>query len=93
MTERQVQSNFLDRLKKSGIYYVKIISASTAGHPDCIVCKDSRFEAYEFKSDTGRLSPLQAYMHDKIRANGGQITVVTPLNWQSVANQLLTRAN
>jgi Holliday junction resolvase len=83
-TERAIQDRFVKALKDAGIYHIKIISASTSGHPDCIACIKGKFVSFEFKSDTGRVSPLQKYRHDQIRQSGGIVFVVNSKNIQTV---------
>lgn len=83
-TERAIQDRFVKALKDAGIYYVKIISASTSGHPDCIASVKGKFVSFEFKSDTGRVSPLQKYRHDQIRQSGGIVFVVNSKNIETV---------
>lgn len=56
MKESALQTKILKRL--SNCYHVKIVVASTAGHPDIIACVNSKFVAIECKSDSGEQSEL-----------------------------------
>jgi hypothetical protein len=69
MKEQILQTKILQKLKNT--YHVKIIMASTSGHPDIIICKDSKFIAIEVKSDKGVQSELQKYRERQIRDSGG----------------------
>ena len=80
MTERYVQTQVLKALKERNFYHVKIVSASTSGHPDCIACIGGVFVAIEFKSDCGKLSSLQIYRLSEIKKNEGMIFVVSLKN-------------
>ena len=83
MTERYVQTQILKALKDKGFYHVKIISASTSGHPDCLACICGVFVAFEFKSDCGKLSQLQSYRLQEIDKSNGIYIVVSPNNLKS----------
>lgn len=69
MKESKLQTAILKKLKP--YYHIKIISASTAGHPDIVMCKEGRAIFIECKSDTGKLSALQEYQRDEIIKSGG----------------------
>lgn len=48
-----------------------------AGLPDIIACVDGRFYGLETKlPDGGNASPIQQFIHRKIRDSGGQVAVV-----------------
>ena len=48
----------------------------TAGIPDIIACVEGRFFAFEVKTESGKVTPLQAATIQKILAAGGMAAVV-----------------
>jgi Holliday junction resolvase len=76
MLESKIQAAFIKKLKASGAYYVKIISASTSGHPDILALANGRLHAYEIKSKSGTMSEMQKYRRGQILACGGDYTII-----------------
>lgn len=74
--EQLLQSRCHRILKERGIYYQKTIVATRAGVPDTVACVGGLFIAFEFKSPTGRQSPLQKRVEDKIKKSGGKYFLV-----------------
>ena len=60
--------------KQSGGLY------GTAGLPDVICCINGMFVAFEVKTNTGRLSKLQAVTMKRIREAGGRAFKVTSVD-------------
>ena len=48
----------------------------TAGIPDIIACVEGRFFAFEVKTESGKVTPLQAATIQKILTAGGMAAVV-----------------
>ena len=79
MAERDIVAAILRLLKKTprcfcwkehgGLY-------GTAGIPDIIACVDGLFVAFEVKTETGRLTKLQAVTLGRIRDAGGRAYMV-----------------
>ena len=87
MTERELQTKVIHALRH--VYHVKIIVASTSGHPDIIACVNGRLVALELKSDKGKLSPLQREKLKQIRKSGGYAALVSPKNYKNIVEKLL----
>ena len=93
LSEKQVQAKFLRALDKAEIYYVKIISCSKAGVPDCIVCYYGLFYAVEFKSSKGNPSKLQEYNFEKIEKSYGRVQIITEENIDFAIDLLTNKQN
>lgn len=77
--ERDIVASITRLLKtKPGCFFWKEHGGmyGTAGIPDIICCIGGRFVALEVKTETGRLSKLQAVTIDRIRECGGRAYVV-----------------
>jgi hypothetical protein len=86
MKEQILQSVILKELKP--YYYIKIVMASVAGHPDIVICKDGKFIAVECKSESGKLMPLQEYRRDEIIKNGGKWFLANPNNYKTIIEEI-----
>ena len=79
MAERDIVAAILRLLKKTpGCFSWKTHGGAygTAGIPDIIACLHGRFLAFEVKTETGKLSKLQAITIQRIReAKGKAFTV------------------
>ncbi len=89
MTEHELQRKFLKDLDTHSVYYVKIVVATVAGHPDVIASVNGLFFGIEFKSSSGRMSDLQKYKRDKILASRGNYLLVTPGNYKESLLKIL----
>lgn len=69
---RQKEGRLNDRIReycnKHKIFYMK---TNGGGLPDCILCVNGKFIAFETKVDNNKLSELQKYFLDVINNNGG----------------------
>lgn len=88
MTEKYLQMKLVDWLKGRGIYYVKIITAGGAGHPDLLCCINGAFFAFECKSTKGKQSALQIYKQELIEVNGGRYYVINPQNYGEIIEKV-----
>lgn len=77
--ESKLSRKIIKELELRGIFAFKIHGGPmmVAGLPDIIVCMDGRFIGLETKNpDGGDPSPIQNFIHGKIRASGGEVYVV-----------------
>lgn len=77
--ERAVVKKTLLQLRARGGFWIKIHGSpfQIAGIPDILGCYRGRFIAFEVKRDaSGRPTPLQQHMMEKIRAAGGFATLI-----------------
>ena len=74
---------YLDELVRDSypIWWVKNHGESMVrrGIPDIIACVNGKFAAFELKSDTGKLTPLQNFTLKSIREVGGVAEMVMSL--------------
>jgi len=70
MRESQIQSQIIHMLEKEGWLVVKIIQTNKNGWPDLQIHKLGLTIFIEVKSETGKLSELQAYRHKQLRDEG-----------------------
>lgn len=80
MTEQQLQRKLLRYLEFKGHYTTKVISANKKGVPDIIACVMGRFYGIEVKLPNGKVSELQEYNLEKIKASGGVGVVIRSLD-------------
>ncbi len=80
MTEQQLQRKLLRYLESKGHYNTKVISANKKGVPDIIACVKGRFYGIEVKLPNGKVSELQEYNLEKIKASGGVGVVIRSLD-------------
>ena len=72
LSEKQIQSKILKILRrKPKTKVIKIITATTDGEPDIVVCYKGKFIGIEVKSHTGRARGLQVAKIKEIRKAGG----------------------
>lgn len=69
---RQVEGRLNDKIReyctKYNIYYLK---TNGGGNPDCIMCINGKFIAFETKIGKNKTTDLQDYFIDKIIKNKG----------------------
>jgi len=82
-SEQSIQKAGITALEKRGAYCAKIVSASKAGVSDTLNCVPvvitedmvgqtfGLFVAVEYKTPSGKVSPLQEYHLKKVRDAGG----------------------
>ena len=72
MTEAKMQGKVLTWLKAEGFWVFKTISCNRSGIMDIVGCTPrGRFFGIEMKSKIGRLTPLQAWNIDEVKACNG----------------------
>ena len=82
-TEANLTRSIQKRLKDTpGWWGFKVLGGQgqRAGIPDIVGCYHGRFMAFEIKTETGRVSPIQAHEIAKIRRAGGEAHVVRSWN-------------
>lgn len=72
MRESSIESGFQRKASSHGWLTYKLDSGRISrGWPDRLVCLPGGITLFiEFKSPTGKVTPLQAHIHDKLRALG-----------------------
>jgi Holliday junction resolvase len=88
VSESAIQAKLVKFLKEKKFYFLKIIMAGSAGHPDYIACVNGKFIAMECKSSTGKLSPLQEWRKKEVEASGGVWVTVSPENFEKTKKYL-----
>lgn len=77
MLEKNLQQKILQFCKKEGILAVKVDSTSSRGWPDLTVLLPSGAVLFvELKTETGKLSKLQAHTIERIKRNKGKAYVI-----------------
>lgn len=67
MTEQQIQTKIIKRLKKDGWYVIKLIKTSVSGIPDLIAIKENETFFIEVKKEDGKLSALQKVRIEELK--------------------------
>jgi Holliday junction resolvase len=76
--ESKLSRKIIKELELRGIFAFKVHGGPMmmAGLPDIIVCMEGRFIGLETKMpDGGDPSPIQRFIHEKIRKSGGEVYV------------------
>lgn len=55
---------------------MKVINCNKNGTPDILASYKGQFYAFEVKTPTGRVAPIQTYQHEQIAQAGGVVSVV-----------------
>ena len=66
MTEQQIQTKIIKRLKKDGWYVIKLIKTSVSGIPDLIAIKENECFFVEVKNEKGKTSPIQDFRIEEL---------------------------
>jgi len=75
-TENAIELRLTRRIEAAGGLALKWPASATAGVPDRIVILGGRVVFVELKRPGGRVRPIQAHMHRRIRAAGGVVSVL-----------------
>lgn len=75
-TEKQIEEHLRDRIKKRGGIAPKLTTPGTSGIPDRLVIIGGSIYLVELKKPTGRLSPVQKTLHQKIRSTGNPVYIL-----------------
>ena len=76
MTEQQIQTKIIKRLKKEGWYVIKLIKTSVSGIPDLIAIKENETIFIEVKRPDGVLSELQKVRIKELRNRNIKVKVL-----------------
>ena len=76
MTEQQIQAKLIRQYEAMGYYVIKLKLTNKNGIPDLIaIPKDSDVEFIEVKKANGKISKLQEYRIEELKAHGVKVTV------------------
>ena len=68
MREKTIEKWLREGCDRLGLLAMKFTSPGNDGVPDrLVICPDGRALFVELKTDTGRLSPIQAWQHKRMR--------------------------
>ena len=76
MTEQQIQTKIIKRLKNEGWYVIKLIKTSVSGIPDLIAIKESETIFIEVKRPEGKLSEIQKVRIQELRSRNIKVKVL-----------------
>jgi len=81
MLEAQIQLNITKWLKKNNYLVCRNMSVTPSGWPDITVIDQNGVHTYfEVKNETGRVSSIQDYIHDKLGQYNCRVHVVRSLS-------------
>lgn len=81
MRERNIESYLLRQARAREVLCLKFVSPGVSGVPDRVLIHRGRIHFVELKRPCGgTLSPLQRYMHTKLRRYGASVDVVYTRN-------------
>lgn len=80
--EKTIENQIKKWLEQQGYWWMKVHGDvfQKSGVPDILACVNGKFVGIEVKRSGGRLSELQKYNIDKIRAAGGVAFVATSVD-------------
>jgi Holliday junction resolvase len=77
MTEADIQSKIMRRLRAEGYYVVKIVQATVTGLPDLLALKPNEARWIEVKRPGKKPSRVQEYRHDELRGLGFRVEILS----------------
>lgn len=82
MKEKVIENQIKKWLEKQGYWWMKVHGDmfQKSGVPDILACINGRFVGIEVKRPGGRLTELQKYNIEKIKAAGGVAFVATSVH-------------
>lgn len=81
MLEKDIEKRLGDLVKKRGGLYFKFVSPMNPGVPDRIViAPDGRVIFVELKTEIGRLSSIQKWQIDRMKANGADVRKIAGMD-------------
>jgi len=75
MKEQQIQSKIIKKLEADGWFVIKLIKTNKNGIPDLLAVKKDRAIFVEVKQEHGKLSEIQRYRINELRAKGIEVFV------------------
>ena len=81
-TEKKIENQIKKWLDKQGYWWMKVHGDlfQKSGVPDILACINGRFVGIEVKRPGGKVSALQDYNIEQIRASGGVAFVATSVD-------------
>jgi hypothetical protein len=77
LLESRIEALLVRKIKQAGGWALKLVSPGNAGVPDRLVLlPGGRIFFVELKTETGRLSPLQEFVHGRLRRLGMDVRVL-----------------
>lgn len=77
MRESRIEALLVRKIKQAGGWALKLVSPSNDGVPDRLVLlPGGRVIFVELKTETGHLSPLQEFVHGRLRRLGMDVQVL-----------------
>lgn len=76
MKEAALEALLNTATKQAGAVLYKLDASARRGAPDRVVLSKGSVTFVELKADDGRVAPIQAYEHARIRAAGGAVVVL-----------------
>jgi Holliday junction resolvase len=76
MTEQQIQTKIIKRLKTEGWYVIKLIKTSVSGIPDLIAIKENECFFIEVKQPKGKISTVQKFRIEELRSKNIKVKVL-----------------
>lgn len=77
MRESRIEALLVRKIKQAGGWALKLVSPSNDGVPDRLVLlPGGRVIFVELKTETGALSPLQEFVHGRLRRLGMDVQVL-----------------
>lgn len=70
MSEQKIQSKIIKRLEQEGWFVLKLIKTNKSGIMDLLAVKENRTIFIEVKQEHGKLSEIQKYRINELRAKG-----------------------
>lgn len=77
MKEALIQKKIKEVHEAHGWLVVKMIQTTMNGIPDLLLMKDGRVAFIEVKQDKGKPTPLQEYIHTRIRKKGIDVFITS----------------
>lgn len=75
--ERDIEGYLRAEVRRLGGLALKWVSPGTPGVPDRLIFLPGRLILCEVKATAGRVTPLQARMHERLAALGYEVAVVS----------------
>jgi len=75
MKEQDYQKKISDKLELEGWYVIKLIKTNKNGIPDLIAVKENKTIFIECKTLIGKLSKIQEFRLDELKAKGIEVFV------------------
>jgi len=78
--EQQTQKKIITQLEANGFFVVKLIKTNRNGIPDLLAVKENRTIFVEVKQEHGKLSEIQRFRINELRAKGIEVFVWIEFN-------------